>query len=486
MMTTVRPLVRRSFRRLAVIATIVLIPAAAHAIWDQVEASRLARRIQHLRDRGEPVNLGAEQRPLATDEERQASRLYYAAGMLAADSFAAWKPDASGAISNPRKALADALVALHDLPSAQATFDPRFARVRAVVQRADPALALLDRATPLRFERFSPERAAYSYQTSDLLNLGAVNGVRTDLFSLQGDARNGAQALLASVRLARTHDRFSQSLSAGTFGSLRLLLERTQPDEDALLALQRAYEELADDDGAATNLVTWRARMLEELWPTTGRPYFAQRLGYRPWYSRQSANRSLTFVILRPWLTHRFVSMLDEFDAAIAIAREGWPEKLRDRQALTPGVPINLETRPPAPRSWIDRMQMLTGVPVAIKPGTALLGAMLLRAGNAVARNRVTVAVLAIERWRRLHAGALPRDLDVLVPRYVQDVPRDPFTGVKLKMVTNADAYVVYSVGVDGKDDHGDIGEWQPDVRWSSPTTPGRDVGMRVPLTPRR
>lgn len=61
---------------------------------------------------------------------------------------------------------------------------------------------------------------------------------------------------------------------------------------------------------------------------------------------------------------------------------------------------------------------------------------------------------LAVERYR-LATGALPTELSALVPEYLESVPVDPFGGEPLRYTKRGKGYVVYSVGLDARDDGG-------------------------------
>jgi hypothetical protein len=463
-------------RRFLIVVVILLVPVAMHAIWDQVEANRFARYVDELRAHGEPVDLRDQQRPLETDEERQASRIYYAAAILAADGLPPPKTSATGGIPNPRAVVADAEQRLAEAGPPSAV-DARLIQLQQMLAASDAAFDLLDRATRLRFERFSPERAAYSYQTNDLLQLAGLNALRTDLRSFTGDGRGAAAALYAGVRLQRTLRRV---LAPGTFGSLRLMLDRTAPETTALSRLQEAYAASADDDGLARDTTEFRARMIGAVWPTTARPFFAQRLGSRGG-SQDWSSDSLRFVVLRPWITHRFLWSLREIGAAIAIARKPWPYTLRTEKSLAPSGPAD---KP----SWSDQflmgVMMHNGILVWRRPVAEILGPAMTRAGRTLAQGRVAVAVLAMERWRLAHNGAVAPDLQTLVPGVLTAVPLDPFTGQPLRFIRSSDSYTIYSPGEDRAGNGGDIGEWVPDVRGGYPRGKGRDIGIRVPLHP--
>lgn len=75
----------------------------------------------------------------------------------------------------------------------------------------------------------------------------------------------------------------------------------------------------------------------------------------------------------------------------------------------------------------------------------------------AVSQATVTLArvACALER-HRLATGAYPEQLNELVPRFLSRVPPDPVNGGALKYRREApDRFVLYSVGLDGKDDDG-------------------------------
>jgi hypothetical protein len=55
----------------------------------------------------------------------------------------------------------------------------------------------------------------------------------------------------------------------------------------------------------------------------------------------------------------------------------------------------------------------------------------------------------------RLTEERFPARAEDVVPKYLSQVPPDPFTGEPLKLKATADGVVVYSVGPDGADDGG-------------------------------
>jgi hypothetical protein len=87
-------------------------------------------------------------------------------------------------------------------------------------------------------------------------------------------------------------------------------------------------------------------------------------------------------------------------------------------------------------------------------------------------------------------AGGYPKQLDQIVPRYLDRVPLDPFTDRPFRYERRGDGYLLSSVGQDGRDDGGNDltqpivgGEWVSD--WTRPEkTTGTDVVVRLPMPP--
>ncbi len=84
---------------------------------------------------------------------------------------------------------------------------------------------------------------------------------------------------------------------------------------------------------------------------------------------------------------------------------------------------------------------------------------------------RVAMAGVAAERFR-VAKGHWPKELAELVPSYLDAVPLDPFDGKPLRLKISDGAFVVYSVGMDGVDNGGQLDD--------KPFLPGSDIGFRL------
>jgi hypothetical protein len=78
----------------------------------------------------------------------------------------------------------------------------------------------------------------------------------------------------------------------------------------------------------------------------------------------------------------------------------------------------------------------------------------------------------ALAAYRSEHRR-YPAKLDELTPKYLAAIPDDLFSGKAMIYRPSEDGYLLYSIGVNGKDDGG---------RWSDDDPPGDDLRVRMPL----
>jgi hypothetical protein len=79
------------------------------------------------------------------------------------------------------------------------------------------------------------------------------------------------------------------------------------------------------------------------------------------------------------------------------------------------------------------------------------------RENQGVAHQRLALTAFAVESFRN-ETGRLPEKLEELAPKYFEEVPEDPFTGLELAYRRTEKGYVIYSVGSD-RTDNGGLGE---------------------------
>ncbi|HMC90246.1 MAG TPA: hypothetical protein VKI17_11900, partial [Gemmataceae bacterium] len=90
------------------------------------------------------------------------------------------------------------------------------------------------------------------------------------------------------------------------------------------------------------------------------------------------------------------------------------------------------------------------------------------------AYDRCAAVAMALERYRRDH-GDWPSSIQSLVPLYMGKIPLDPFDGNPLHYCRFNEGVVIYSVGVDGVDNGGQI-----DRKATQGSDQGLDFGFRL------
>jgi hypothetical protein len=306
------------------------------------------------------------------------------------------------------------------------------------------------------------------------VDLAAMNGMRTDILAARGDFRQAAAALRDTLRLQRTVVRqpYRTSVAVRSFGSLRLLLRRAPPDAEVLADLQRAFEALPDEDSLAQQMRLERARLLGGSWPhPAGRVSWAYRLRVAP--PARGTFESFVLLLMRPTLTRVTRGELPLFADTIRVAEQPWPQKIDAARALGPGFTggrtHSFASWRYAPPRW----------------AIGFFQSVLPLAGEELAIRRTAIATLAAERYRREHAGAVPQSLDALVPRYLNRVPLDPFSGDPIRYRYVGDSYTIYSIGRNGEDDAGALdgfGSGQTSTVAARRDFARRDLGIRIPL----
>jgi hypothetical protein len=86
-------------------------------------------------------------------------------------------------------------------------------------------------------------------------------------------------------------------------------------------------------------------------------------------------------------------------------------------------------------------------------------------------RDNLLIA-FALARYRADN-GNYPKELSLLVPKYLKEVPKDRFSGKPLIYTADDKGYILYSVGINGQDDGG---------RGPDDTPKGDDLAVRMPL----
>jgi hypothetical protein len=404
----------------------------------------LSTALDAIAARGEPVHYGDILPAPQTALQREAANLYAQAADLA------YERDIE---ENHRASRLDV-----DAPGGT---EIPLDEIRADYRGGDPALELLDRATPMYFHGFDADlrpddTPQQSHLEAGLSDLGLFACLRADLASIGGNADLAVAALVPCIRLQRTLS-FPSSQSAHSvriLGSLRILFRHTQPSAGALATLRHAIDSWPEQDTMLRSTLQDRGRHLEIVRMSTQ-------------WAAVGVLGAIDSVLLHPFWLASMRRALPAYDGPIAIAQRPWSERwtaveqqqrpqmqafLRHRQSNW----FTLNTDPfAAPFVWSE---------VRIRQSAYDLAA-----------RRIAALTVSLEQYRRAHDGALPASIDA---------PEDPFSGKPLIVKKDADGYFVYSVDMNHKDDGGILyGFGSAGLSHFGEQTP-RDFGIRIPRTP--
>jgi hypothetical protein len=442
---------RRGFRVAAIVFGLILLPLAAHALWDFLEVRRLVREIEAIRAKGEPVTQQEAGRTYfgGTPEHRRASQYYLAAAALTLQA-----DQLPGEITEVHEWLsgATALTTSRDEIAQQ---------LKSALDNEKDALALMDTANALEFRGFFPG-TEYNYRAAGLWRLSRLVSARTIYYSLTQQPDEATKSALASLTLRRTLRN-----PIGFFrptAEVPAILSLSTPERQSLEGLQRALEAAEAAHQPEQDIAAQRAWAIEMWWHR----YY----GIDPRAPRNYSLpiRSMSEWILRPLFTHQVTAALRGWADLLTAARHPWPQKIKATADVAKRYPVSKRRSSAFPYAG-DLMANFVG----LRPEGVDMTPLVIDRSSRIA--------LAIERFRRDHSEKLPANLEELVPAYLSDVPMDPASGRHLLYRQQTDAYVVYSVGIDGKDDGGDLNSELIEVikrGWGRRMIAGRDLGIRV------
>jgi hypothetical protein len=226
-----------------------------------------------------------------------------------------------------------------------------------------------------------------------------------------------------------------------------------------LSRLQKVLADEEDADGLTRDFLASRAQLLDIM--------LRQAYGVGPGrlVPRPFPWELLPSPWMRPLQTHRIVDTLRAWAEFSDIAHKPWPE--RAALGVGPLARYAADEKPNRPVSGA---------------GTAAMLFQYSFVPDGLVQDRASRIAVAVERYRRAHGEALPTALTDLVPAYLAAIPEDPLTGKPLLYRIAEDAYTIYSVGPNGKDDGGSLLR-KPDPTYKGPGTifPGSaDRGIRV------
>ena len=257
------------------VALAIALVVTAHAYWDFFESRRLRSRLESVSASGAPTRLTTTVR--LTGAAADADRYYRAAAVLGGRAWESIPPSVEFAM---RTAVRDS------------QWTPAFlADVRSSLETQREALSLIDRASVLPFDGFEGP-GVNNYGAGAFMALSRLCEMRALERVLSGDSDGAFDSLYSDVRLERV------MLRPPLFRPLEFIVKTAKPSAAARARLAQALADIDRDDRMQQSFIRLRAQLLDARW---------QMSQAWPW-------------IVRPWLSHGFVTQLDTFGELIAAA----------------------------------------------------------------------------------------------------------------------------------------------------------------------
>jgi hypothetical protein len=169
-----------------------------------------------------------------------------------------------------------------------------------------------------------------------------------------------------------------------------------------------------------------------------------ERAGSHSLFENIESGRLSGFMLYESRLYEDHAFMLRRMNEACAIVQLPMPEQMSasrewDQRLSIARVEAKQQKRLILSYLLLPGMEMLCGAPLRDQ-----------------AQLSCVLAALAAERFRLAHQR-WPKNLQELCPKYLAQVPIDPFDGKPLRLAQKKDGIAIYSVGKDGRDDGGEI-----------------------------
>jgi len=416
---------------LVVVVLIVAVPTIVFFTWSARSSREAADELAKIQAAGEPTAPDELERFYpTTPAERDSARMW----------LAAVQPLEGPAFRSAAEKLPIVGSGEGEIPSPGQPW-PDLEAAEKLLQQYEGSLRQLHAAA----ESGSPARYPADFSQGPTMHLEYVQSLRAGARLLlleahvrahRGDAQGAARSIHAIFMLADSLKQepvfISQLVRYALDGIGQTVLQRQLPavafPDGDLERFQGHLRAVDYSDGAH------RAMMGERVMGITATP--------DP--SSMGPSGDVAVVSWGPFRDANLANYLKYMNRIVAATKRPWPQARLETAQI--GGDIQAATSGRSALSSPGHIMVRL-----VLPGTSRF---LDAAVRATAFNRATDAVIAVERFRRA-SGRLPEKLEELVPKYLPQVPADPFDGQPLRYVLRNKEYVIYSVGEDGVDNGG-------------------------------
>jgi len=428
-----RPITKRHFKRagwlvLALLAALMVVRLVGGVVMQY----KFDAALEDLRKRGEPVTLD-EMTPDVADDENGAllyERAFKQLGALNAEGKGCldrlrWKrrPPTAEERNEVRALLEKAREPLRLIR--QAVNRPKcwFARVYGTpfMQRQHPYLKDIQRSA---FLLRSSSEALVEERKADAAIAECVT-----LLKVARAVHNDPAGISFLVEMA---------CCASGLNAVKAVMDRLEPSAGALRQTVEALGDIEDRSRFVLALRGERCEYLPTIAKGTGVP---EDWGYPSAAHPREQSRVADFM-LRPIILADALTYLEIMDTYVGLAQKPWHESKEQWEQQNLHIEQILSTmfrRRPYTRHL-------------------LCGSYHLQCArnfdHYVSRKGCAAQAIALRLYRMKH-GQYPEDVAALVPEFLDKLPTDPFSGKDFIYRREGKGFIVYSVGIDRKDDGG-------------------------------
>ncbi len=441
-----RPLWRRILRGIGItMAVLIAVVVLVWSIWNYTATKSLRNELAKIRAAGEPLTFEELKDGLPEiDEEENAGRYYAAALEL----------QIGKAIS---EVFSDDFYEYLRVPDDQKD-KTVLEKVGRILEANRDVLELLDRAASMPQcdwdSGIEYGMVACMRPLGPIRSLAKLLSMRCKYLIINSDSDGAVNSIISALKMAGAQKRQSilivylirNSCVALACSDVQYVLENSRPSEAALTKLQQVLLEHDQPQALVRVMMAERAysnSLRINVMPNNiklkgdGR----RRLALENDYMINIEGRWPSSPIAKQ-LAAGYLHDIAEF---IEVVRKPWPGVYQ------------------ASKKYALRDKSLFGGVSA-----PALARAVVQHGRYLALVRWARAAIAVHRYKRDN-GRCPDILQDLVPKYINAVPQDPFSGREMLYKYDQDGYVVYSIGDNLKDDGGETEQQREDVgHWNS------------------
>lgn len=415
-----------------------------HLFWAMIEGNRLQNRINAIKQSGEPIQ-PADFNIAAGDPAENGGQDIATAAKLVDTNDEAWKDFDYSTLGLPLRPEERALL------------------TRILEKSEQPLSWMRTAATKKRFEMEvnlkSPVLSQLLPELNTIRSLATVLLVQAIMAHDRQDDQQTLQSLEQIMLVGRYVDTsptlVGHLVAVGSTAMASDWAEKMAPDlrigegegQASPAQVRHLIDRLLDEQHAAAAQI--KAMQMERTMQVDTMTSIANGLPITlNWNQPAAPWNPLARYAMRPVLYHNGNVMIDHMAVVVAAARE---KNLPDMRAKMPDFTSS--------RSLLNIFAS-TLVPSLNRAGETHF--------RVLAERRLAAIALAMRWYAVEHNGKFPEQLEELVPKYLPAIPKDPLAAGDplLKYLPNPQDLIIYSAGVDGRDDNGSESLMYPNKKY--------------------